>query len=159
MTQRFIIDENVAILAQKMENDQGEADITCRRLVESIIEICHSLVFDTVLWDKIYHQLLDYTRDQPFGARSLLRLIFLAMERDGKIINIGSEAPPFAEETEIPQGSQDDKFIVRLAVASGATLVTTDGPLRDDLAACSIQARYALSVLSPEGALASLTEP
>lgn len=156
MTQRFIIDENVAILAHKMENDHGEEDITCRRLVESIIEICHSLVFDTVLWDKIYNQLLDYTRDQPFGARSLLRLIFLAMERDGKIQNIGREAPPFPEESDIPQGSQDDTYIVRLAVASGATLVTTDGPLRDDLAACSIQTRYGLNVLSPEDALAVL---
>ena len=57
MTERFIIDENVAILAQKVENAHGEADNTCRQLVDNIIEICHSLVFDGVLWDKIYQQL------------------------------------------------------------------------------------------------------
>ena len=47
----------------------------------------------------------------------------------------------------------------RLAVEEAGretTLVTTDRPLRNDLAACSIQTRYALNVLSPEGALTAL---
>ena len=77
------------------------------------------------------------------------------MARPGKLEFLDT-APPFAEEADIPQGSPDDKFIVRLAVASGATIVTSDRPLRDDLAACGIQTRYDLSVLSPEGALAAL---
>lgn len=81
------------------------------------------------------------------------------MRRIGKIDGLGHTAPQFPEEGDIPQGSQDDKFIVRLAVeeAGGDTvLVTADRPLRDDLTSCSIQTRYGLNVLSPEGALASL---
>ena len=52
MTQRFILDENVAILAQKLENDHGDTDTTCLRLFNEIIEICHSIVFDATLWEK-----------------------------------------------------------------------------------------------------------
>ena len=64
--------------------------------------------------------------------------------------------PTFAGEEDIPQGSKDDTYIVRLAVESGAALVTADEPLREDLATSGIQARYNLRVLSPEGALAAL---
>jgi len=78
-----------------------------------------------------------------------------AILRPGKLEYL-EESPPFAGETDIPQGSQDDKFIMRLAVESGATLVTADEALRDDLASSSIQTRYGLNVLSPEGALASI---
>ena len=156
MTERFIIDENVAILAQKVENAHGEADNTCRQLVDNIIEICHSLVFDGVLWSKFYQQLRNLPPDQPFGPRSLLRIIHLATEIDGKIQSIGAEAPPFPEENDIPQGSQDDVFIVRLAVETGAILVTADQPLRNDLALSGIQTRYNLNILSPEAALTAL---
>ena len=61
--------------------------------------------------------------------------------------------PPFPEESDIPQGSQDDAFIVRLAVETGAILVTADQPLRNDLASSGIQTRYNLNILSPEAAL------
>ena len=88
----------------------------------------------------------------------MLRLYEL-LQVPGKIDGLGHTAPPFPEEADIPQGSQDDKFIVRLAVEErvrSTTLVTTDRPLRDDLASSSIQTRYGLNVLSPEGALAFL---
>lgn len=153
MTKQFIIDENVAILAQKAENDRGEADNTCRQLIENIIEICHTLVFDGILWDKFYQQLSNLPPDQPFGPRSLLRMFHLALERSEKIRIIAPAAPYFPEEKDIPQGSQDDLFIVRLAVATRATLVTADTPLREHLAASGIQSRYNLSILSPAAAL------
>ena len=48
-------------------------------------------------------------------------------------------APPFPEETSIPQGSRDDLPVtVRLAVETRAILVTTDGPLIDDLESSGI---------------------
>ena len=81
------------------------------------------------------------------------------MRRTGKIDGLGHTAPPFPEEDEIPPGSQDDKTLVRLAVeeiGKGTALVTTDRPLQRHLDESGIQARYALTVLSPEGALAPL---
>ena len=155
MTQRFILDENVFICAQLETNAHGEPDSTCLELLQRILDICHPIVLDPELYQRVYSQLNQPAHQiRGFGA-ALLRTLASAGNRPGKL-DITEEPPPFSEETDIPQGSQDDKFIVRLAVESGATLVTADEPLRDDLAACSIQTRYGLEVLSPEGALETL---
>ena len=71
-------------------------------------------------------------------------------------LDVRQTPPTFAGEEDIPQGSKDDTYIVRLAVESGAALVTADEPLREHLASSSIQTRYGLTVLSPEDALAVL---
>ena len=155
MTQRFILDENVFICAQLETNSRGEPDSTCLELLQQILEICHPIVLDPELYEKIHIQLNQPAHQrQGFGA-ALLRTLASAGNRPGKL-DVTETPPPFPEESDIPRGSQDDKFIVRLAVATGATLVTADRPLRDDLAACSIQTLYDLSVLSPEGALTVL---
>ena len=154
-TQRFILDENVFICAQLETNARGEPDSTCLDLLQQILDICHPIVFDDELYGKIHHQLNPpHNRRRGFDS-AILRTLGQALARPGKL-EYRETAPPFPEESDIPQGSQDDKFIVRLAVASGATLVTADEALRDDLAACSIQARYGLNVFSPESALAEL---
>ena len=56
----------------------------------------------------------------------------------------------------IPQGSHDDVPMVRLAVESRATLVTTDQALIEDLNSCGVQEKYGLQVLSPDQALSGL---
>ena len=87
----------------------------------------------------------------------MLRVLRNAIRIDGKFDGFDrTDAGPFEEENLIPQGSQDDTFLVRLAVATGATLVTADTPLRDDLESSGIRARYNLEVVTPEEALASL---
>ena len=155
MTQRFILDENVFICAQLETNVRGEPDPTCLDLLQGILDICHPIVFDSVLYEKIQHQLNQPARQHRGFDSAILRTLGQAIFRPGKLEYL-EEPPPFAGETAIPQGSQDDKFIVRLAVESGATLVTADEALRDDLASSGIQAHYALNILSPEGALAAL---
>ena len=154
-TQRFILDENVFICAQLETNVNGESDSTCLELLQQILDICHPIVFDEELYGKVLHQLNQPVHQRRGFDSAILRTLGQAAGRPGKL-DYRETAPPFPEETDIPQGSQDDKFIVRLAVESGATLVTADEALRDDLAACSIQTRYGLNVLSPEGALAAL---
>ena len=64
-----------------------------------------------------------------------------------------SNASDFPEETAIQQHGPDDVEIVRLAVASGAILVTTDQPLLTDLETSGISQTYRLQVVSPEDAL------
>ena len=155
MTQRFILDENVFICAQLETNVRGGPDSTCLDLLQRILDICHPIVLDEQLYGKIQRQLNPPPNRRRGFDSAILRTLGQALARSGKL-KYRETAPPFPEESDIPQGSQDDKFIIRLAVASGATLVTTDVPLREDLAACSIQARYGLNVLSPEGALAVL---
>ena len=155
MTQRFILDENVFICAQLETNVNGEPDTTCLELLQQILEICHPIVFDSILYDKIQSQLNHPAHQQRGFDSAILRTLGQALARPGKLEYSG-QAGEFPDENDIPQGSQDDKFIVRLAVETRATLVTADEALRADLAACSIQTRYELDVLSPEGALASL---
>ena len=160
MTVRYILDENVIIYAQRRLNEYDHPDSISRDLFDKIANE-EALVFsvDDVLWDKYDRQLNGpehYHSDE--GAYAMLRLYEL-LQVPGKIDGLGHTAPPFPEEDDIPTGSKDDKFIVRLAVEESerdTALVTTDRPLRADLAACSIQTRYGLSVLSPEGALAAL---
>ena len=160
MTSRYILDENVVIYAQRGLDQYDNSNFDCANLVGSIIDDdFRVLVVDNVLWDKYDAQLNNpaYYHAQD-GAYLIIRLWEL-LQIPGKIDGLGHTAPSFPEEDDIPQGSRDDVFIVRLAVEESdrdTILVTTDRPLRDDLASCSIQTRYGLNVLSPAGALAAL---
>ena len=151
MTRQFILDENVIILAQRKEDPQGNSDATCLSLLLQIINICHTIVVDVNLWTK-YQQQLGRIPAAGFGPPNLFHVIQGARQRAGKFSFL-ENAPPFPEETNIPQGSQDDTEIVRLAVATGATLVTTDNPLIEDLAYSGITDAYQLQVVLPEDAL------
>ena len=152
---QFILYENVLIFAQTGTNDQGEPDETCSNLVNSIIRICHTIVIDVALYGKYLHQ-LNQQRHQPtaFGSR-MLPVLVSATRIGGKYDGFDRvSALPFEGEETIPQGSQDDVPVsVRLAVQTGATLATTDGPLREHLQSSGIQTRYNLEVVSPQEAL------
>ena len=153
MTQRFILDENVIILAQRGENDQGETDLTCLQLIQQIIKICHTIVYDPTLRNKTFRQLSRVGRSKPQIGPLLIRVLMQAEHRVGKVENTFGISLAFPEESTIPPGSTDDTEIVRLAVETGATLVTTDQPLRDDLESTRIAETYDFEVLSPREAL------
>ena len=153
MTLKFILDENTLILAQRQENDRGAYDLTCLNLLNAILDSRHSLIADYVLWAKYQSQLSDLPDTYP-GYPHILNVLSRAF-RVGKLSFIPN-SPPFPEENGIPQGSQDDVEIVRLAVATGATLVTTDNPLITDLASSGIAESYQLQVVTPEDALTLL---
>ena len=155
MTQRFILDENIVILAQTGRNERGQHDLTCLRLVTAIIRICHTLVTDASLRQKYFRQ-LNRTHSPGSQPGSLLqRILADAAQRPGKL-EIGPRAAPFPEEGEIPAGSQDDVELVRLAVETRAIVVTTDAALREDLNACGVAETYRLRLLSPSEALEQL---
>lgn len=156
MTQRFILDENIVILAQMRKNDNDEPDSTCLDLFNQIIAICHTIVLDPDLWNRYHHQLSQPRHQEPQVGLRLLRPFRKAVRMAGKVDVRPHNALPFPEEADIPQGSQDDVPIVRLAVETGATVVTTDNDLRQDLATCGVQERYNLLLLSPEEALTGL---
>ena len=134
MTPKFILDENVFICAQLETNIHGENDPTCLGLLQRILDICHPIVFDTELYRRIQHQLNQQTHRRSGLGAAVLRTLAAAAARPGKLEYL-EQSPPFPEEAEIPQGSQDDTYIVRIAVETGATLVTADEALREDLAA------------------------
>ena len=156
MTQRFILDENVVILAQLEQNEQGEKDSTCLELITRIIRICHTMVADPRLWRQYFHQLNLPRNFEPHLGLRLLRVLTNAAQRADKMDTRHQNAPSFPEESSVPQGSQDDVPLVRLAVETGAILVTADASLREDLNHCGVQEKYHLRLLSPSQALDEL---
>ena len=153
MPPRFIPDENVIILAQKRENDRGERDLTCFYLLNRIISICHPIVVDPVLWRK-YERQLGRLPARATTSPHLAGILKSPTLPAGKIERYPDDAPPFPEESNIRQRSQDDvPVVVRLAVATRATLVTTDTRLIADLQDSGIAEKYGLQVVPPEAAL------
>ena len=157
----YIPDENIIILAQNQQDDQGNPDLTCLQLIQKILDTptAHILV-DENIWGKYWQQ----ARKQGFHSSRhnlLLELIIAGFgppDPDGSWPNkvtLLPNAPGFPEETRIPAGSQDDLQFVRLAVQTRAALVTTDRPLREGLQESGITEKYGLIVLSPAQALRS----
>ena len=151
MTQQYILDENVFILAQKGENDRGQRDLTCANLFTQINRICHTLNIDPILSEKYIQQLHSLGDSEFHMGPHMLSIFKDALQTEGKVEHW--RPSPFPEEESIPEGSTDDTAIVRLAVASGAALVTTDEPLREALNSCGIQEIYDLDIYTPEEAL------
>ena len=156
MTPSFILDENIVILAQQGLDEYGNPNPRCADLIQQIIEICHTLVVDDILWDKYFVQLYNPGYHHPTLGSFLIRVLSNALTISEKVDGIGHTAPTMADEESIPSGSQDDTYLVRLAAETGAVLVTTDGALRDDLESCGILSKYSLTVVSPEDALGFL---
>ena len=130
----------------------------CSNLVNDIIKICHTIVIDVALYGK-YLQQLNQRRHQPTGIGTpMLPVLVSATRIIEKYDRFDrASAPPFDGEETIPQGSQDDVAVsVRLAVQTGATLVTADGPLRDHLATSPLQVLRSLHVVTPQEALGLL---
>ena len=156
MTPGFILDENVVILAQQGLDVDGNTNPECADLIQQIIEICHTIVVDDVLWEKYDEQLNHPGYHHPNLGSFLIRSLYNALTVSEKVDGLGHTAPNMDDEGSIPKGSQDDTYLVRLAVETRATLVTTDRRLREDLASCGIQCKYGLTVVSPEDALGLL---
>lgn len=156
MTPRFIIDENVVICAQLGVDQDGNPSLICADLIQQIIDICHTIVVDDALWDKYEEQLHRPRHEHPTLGPYLMRILWNALTTVGKVDGFAHTAPIFVDEGAIPAGSQDDTFIVRLAVETGATLVTADEPLREDLQVSGLETKYGLTVLSPEEAILQL---
>lgn len=156
MTQHFILDENIIILAHRGENDNGAKDTTCLELFTGIIRICHTLVADDQLFSKYMIQLHRHRAKEPQPVPGVVTLLVQLRTREDKLDIRTRNAPPFSEEEAIPAGSRKDIYIVRLAVATRAILVTRDEKLILHLGRSGITEKYELRLLSPIAALAEL---
>ena len=156
MTPRFILDENVVILAQQGLDEYGNPNPVCADLIQRIIEICHTIVVDDTLWDKFDEQLNRPGYRHPQRGPFLIRALWNALTIPNKIDGLGRTTTAFDGEESVPAGSQDDTYLVRLAVETGAILVTTDEALREDLKMSGIESAHCLTVVSPEDALEML---
>ena len=161
MPLRFIPDESIIILAQKQQDDRGAADLTCLRLVQRIIGSPRAFIgVDYHLWSRYQSQLNRLPPHSVVPPRLLTLLNGAGIGPPNSAgqwvykVTLLPNAPPFPEESNIRQRSQDDvPVVVRLAVATRATLVTTDNRLIADLQDSGIAEKYRLQIVTPADAL------
>ena len=107
MTPRFILDENVVILAQQGLDEKGAPSPVSAELVQRIVEICHTIVVDDILWEKLDEQLNRPGYQLPQAGPHLLRVLWNALTIANKVDGLGHTAPSFDEEGSIPFHPED----------------------------------------------------
>ena len=90
MIPSFILDENIVILAQQGLDEYGNANPECADLMQQIIEICHTLVVDDVLWDKYEEQLYRPGYHHPTLGPFLIRALYNALTVSEKVDGLWS---------------------------------------------------------------------
>jgi hypothetical protein len=123
VSSRFALDQSVVYGALERRPEPGLA-------MHAIIRRC-----DTVVWDREWHErcLRVVLREAAKGniiALELLELIRQALVWAGKMLQVTGELPVLEDEGGI---HAKDLWLVRLAVAAGATVVAEDAPLRKAL--------------------------
>jgi ribosomal protein L14E/L6E/L27E len=124
----FVLDENIILLAAKSEDVNGNRDYTCLWVINDIthrkcdiINCSHELI-------KKYQKKLNNLERIDKSAKFLTTL--MDHIQHSKKIKMKYCLPKLSDEEDI---HSDDIFIVRLAVATKSTLITTDCRLREKL--------------------------
>ena len=147
MKRVFLLDENIIILAAKLEDDRGNSDPTALRLAFRIVEKCHRLALHRTIWEAYTKHLAAIDTRQYYVSQAVSFLRDFIWNAD----KIDQQPDPLPE---IPPGvtvPRKDHHIVRCALSAKARIVTTDGRLRQAVEACPA---LGLSVLNPTEALA-----
>ena len=126
MKRTFVIDEDVFMFAHKCEDAGGNLDVTALGLLLDIIRNCHAIATDASLQRK-YSQKMDAVRKGRVLVGFQLLALMSQLGADPSKFKYVEEPGNIECEGQLPE---DDRYLVRLAVAAGAVLVTGDSRLR-----------------------------
>lgn len=149
MKNTFVIDEDVFLFAQKGEDDKGDLDITASKLIHDIFYNCHSIAVDDKLWKRYSQKMNALQRGAKLIGINILSLIRQAFSMPDKGKWIQDVRVLECEEAI----KDDDRYLVRLAVAAQAILVTDDYPLEEAIKESCLTKRYGLAVVPPHKAI------
>lgn len=149
MKKTFVIDEDVFLFAQKGEDDKGNVDITASKLVHDIFYNCHAIAVNYQLEKKYSQKMSALQKSGKLIGVNILGLIHQAFSNPNKGKWI-QDVRKIECEGEIPK---DDLYLVRLAVNTGAILVTDDDHLKASIEKSCLMKRYNLTVLFPADAI------
>ncbi len=154
MKNTYVVDLNVVMSAQTLMDDKGEESEVALRLLTELIARCHSLVTCSELYSQ-YSRLADtLTRSGKAQGLSIFGLARSAMAVSRKWIYV--QKPSAVEGDEgVPE---DDRGLVRLAVAARAHIVTTDGRLRTALRRTGLLRAHSLLALDLTEALQHISQ-
>ena len=161
MKRYFVLDENVLILAQKIENDRGEPDDTSLRLLQAIDANCHSLVISDVCRKGWAAQLSAVSRTRSAltpNVMSILNSLIINAAKDHQFLypDLILEIPELKQLPAVDEGDRD--FVQAAASVRGSVLASTDGPLLEALNRNGINISFGFEALDPVRAL-SLAGP
>lgn len=146
---RFVPDENVVILAGLGEDDHGNEDDTCMRLLLTVRQRCHSFALCSVVEGKLSGQ-ADRWRGRPAipGAMRVIKATFFDKGKDCRYIT-DSDLPDLQNLRRVKEA---DRPFVQLTAAVGGVLVTTDGGLLAAVSEEGWDASHGFSAMRPEEA-------
>jgi len=124
MKSGFILDENIIELAAKVQNDKNDLDTSCATVILNIYNNCNHICCTEELLEK-YRKKLKNMENRIQSSNFIAKLLVL-MQTRGKI-HVEKNLPKLSKLENIPD---DDIFLVKLAVKSKATLVSTDSRLK-----------------------------
>jgi hypothetical protein len=149
---RYVVDLNVVRFAQTLTDEKGQRTLDSLRLVTELVARCHSLITCAELYRK-YSKLADRLRDAGVAqGLSVFALANTAASVSEKWLRV-SQPPAVKGDEQIPD---DDRVLVRLAVANRANLVTTDGRLILAVTKTEILQKRGLQALTVQQALAQV---
>ena len=130
MSDRFVLDESIMKGAL-------EGQPICVRVIAAIVQRCNSIVWNTEWLEKCYRPVA--RRAHASEGRHLLDLMKHALVWKGKMVQVTEKSPPLSDESQI---HRKDIWLVRLAQASEACLVTTDRKLVEALRSMSLACTF-----------------
>jgi hypothetical protein len=154
----FVLNENVAIAATTWENERGERDLTCVRLVQGILgSPQHRLAWSHAVYARWSAQIQRLRAQGNAIEPTFMSLLALVQRDAGKCpVPDGGDPPVLPEEASWSSKLQDDRDFLRLAAYFQGILATTDEPLQRDVVDLGIDVRYGFQVLFPNECLALL---
>lgn len=126
MKHRFLLDINIVYYAVKGVDENRRPDETCVDLFRLILLNCHTMRMDDVVLGKYKEHLAWLQRDRESVVESLRLVISLFQNSQKAVLEPGD--PPG-----LPQGIQfpkKDEYVVRAALMSQPTVVTSDIALK-----------------------------
>ena len=126
MKYRFLLDINIVYYAVKGVDENRRPDETCVDLFRLIQLNCHTVRMDDVVLRK-YKEHLDWLQRDRESVVESLRLVISLFQNSQKAVLEPGEPPGLPLGIQVPQ---KDEYVVRAALMSQPTVVTSDNALK-----------------------------
>jgi hypothetical protein len=147
MKHRFLLDMNIVYYAVKGVDQSRRPDETCIELFRLIRLNCHTMRMDDVVLRKYKEHLAWLQRDRESVVESL-RLVIGLFQNSQKAVLEPGIAPSLPPGIQVPQ---NDEYVVRAALMSQTTVVTSDNALKRSI--CENAATLGFTAVGPAEAL------
>lgn len=148
----YILDECCLHHASKLVNHQDQFSSSALKVIIDIEHYCHTFCASKELLKKYRKHASTLRKDNTSDSNIIIKLLFNILPHIGKLKDWEFDIHPLTNETGLPE---DDKYLVRLAHASKATLITADMRLIKilDPDQEGYSSRYDIRVLTPDQAI------